>query len=152
MEAEILVQMECNIDDATPETLAYTAQRLLKMGALDVWMTPIVMKKGRPGVLLSVLTHPGLAKSLTELLFRETTTLGVRQFQVERAVIPRQVMAVKTAYGSLKVKIACMDDRIVTVMPEYESCKAAAERYKVPLKQVYGAVHEASRRIGDECP
>ncbi len=152
MEINRLVQLECNIDDATPETLAYAARRLLEMGSLDVWMTPIVMKKGRPGVLLSVLARPELVESLTELLFRETTTLGVRQFQVDRVALPRQVMTVETEYGPLEVKLACMEGKVVTAAPEYESCRAAAEWHGVSLKQVYDAAREAARRIGDECP
>ncbi len=152
METEHLVQLECNLDDSTPETLAYTARRLLQMGALDVWTTPIVMKKGRPGVMLSVLSRPELAESLMEIIFRETTTLGVRRFEVERMPLPRRIVTVETEYGPLEVKIGCMEGRVATISPEYESCRAAAEWYGVPLKKVYDAAREAARRIGDECP
>ncbi len=152
MEVERLVQMECNVDDATPETMAHAARRLLEMGALDVWMTPIVMKKGRPGVLLSVLARPEFVESLTEILFRETTTLGVRKFWVDRVALPRQVVTVETEYGPLEVKLACLGGRVVTVAPEYESCRAAAEWHGVPLRKVYEAAREAAGRIGDECP
>ena len=147
-----MVQIECNVDDATPETLAHAARRLLEMGALDVWMTPIVMKKGRPGVLLSVLARPELAEPLTEIVFRETTTLGVRRFTVERTALPRRVVTVDTEFGPMEVKLGCMDGRVVTVAPEYESCRAAAEWYGVPLKQVYEAARAAAGRVGDECP
>ncbi len=152
METERLVQLECNVDDATPETLAYAARRLLEMGALDVWMTPIVMKKGRPGVLLSVLARPELVESLTEIVFHETTTLGVRRFTVERVALPRRTITVETEFGPLEVKMGCLNGRVVTVAPEYESCRAAAEWYGVPLRKVYEAAHEAAGRIGDGCP
>ena len=152
METDQLVQLECNVDDATPETLAHAARRLMEMGALDVWMTPIVMKKGRPGVLLSVLTRPGLAESLTEIVFRETTTLGVRRFRVDRVALPRRVVTVETEFGPLEVKLACLEGRVVTVAPEYESCRAAAEWYGVSLRKVYEAARGAAGRIGDECP
>jgi uncharacterized protein (DUF111 family) len=152
METEHLIQLECNVDDATPETLAYAAGRLLQMGALDVWMTPIVMKKGRPGVKLSVLARPELADSLTEIIFRETTTLGVRRFEVERMALSRRVVTVETEFGPLEVKLGCMEGRVATISPEYESCRAAAEWYGVPLKKVYDAAREAAERIGDGCP
>ena len=151
MERDHLMQMECNVDDATPETLAYAARRLLERGALDVWMTPIVMKKGRPGVLLSVLAPPEFAESLTEILFQETTTLGVRKFWVDRVALPRQVVTVETEFGPLEVKLGCLNGRVVTVAPEYEPCRTAAEWHRVPLRKVYEAAREAAGRIGDEC-
>jgi len=149
---ENLIQLECNIDDTTPEVLSYAAERVLKAGALDVWMTPIIMKKGRPAVILSVLSRPEFVDALTNILFKETTTIGIRQMNYLRRSLPWKIFSVSTLYGELKVKVICMDGEIVTISPEFESCRQVAGEYGLPLQKIYDAAMEAGRELIIECP
>lgn len=135
---EKLVMLETNIDDMSPEVHGYVAERLLAAGALDAYLTPVLMKKGRPAVVLSVLCRPDDASRLRGLLFAETTTLGVRTVEVSRHCLPRDIRAVQTPYGEIRVKVARWEDG-EKAAPEYEDCRRAAEAHGVPLLRVYQA-------------
>lgn len=134
-EAESIVIMEANVDDATPQVLAYAMERLLDAGALDVTLTPLVMKKSRPGTLLRVLARPEGREDLARVLFAETTTLGLRTYAAERRVLPRETIEVDTAHGRVRVKVAEGGH----FQPEYDDCRALALSAGVPLRDVLAA-------------
>jgi pyridinium-3,5-bisthiocarboxylic acid mononucleotide nickel chelatase len=130
--------LEADVDDMLPELLPYLIQLLLKEGALDAAVIPIQMKKGRPGFTIRVLSTAAQKEELAELILRESTTLGVRMYPVERMILRREEQEVETKYGMIKIKVAFDEEgKIVNLMPEYESCRQAAEEKKVPLKEVY---------------
>ena len=131
--------LEANLDDATPELIAWTLERLIAEGALDVWVAPVTMKKGRPGQLLGVLATGDKREALTALLLRETTTLGVRAHPVERTVTERSFETVETPYGSVRIKRASFGGATVNLAPEYEDCARLARERGVPLKRVVAA-------------
>ena len=135
--ATTAVVLETNVDDLGPEIAAYALERLLAAGAQDAWLTPIVMKKGRSAVSISVLCDPERADDLRELLFRETGTLGVRSSRVDKLALEREHMKVATRYGSVEVKVGTMDGRPVSASPEYEDCARVALEAGVPLKEIY---------------
>ncbi len=136
--------LETNIDNMNPEVYGYVLERLLAGGALDVYLTPIVMKKNRPGVILSVLCRPEDTDRLRSLVFAETTTLGIRTLHVTRHALPRRSETVTTPYGPIWVKIARWGDT-EKVAPEYEDCARAAQASGVPLRVVYEAAMAAYR-------
>ncbi len=131
--------LEANIDDATPQLLAWALERLLEAGALDVWIAPVTMKKSRPGHLVGVLSPGNLRASLTDLLLRETPTLGVRAFRVERSALERAFSTVQTPFGPVRVKLGLASGRRVNATPEYEDCARLAREKSVPLKDVLAA-------------
>lgn len=137
------VVIEANIDDLSPEVAAYASQRALSMGALDVWTTPIGMKKGRAAVTISVLCKATDLDLQAKLLFEETSTLGLRHYTVDRFERPRRALEVKTRYGSIALKIAGGEGLDEHVAPEYEACREAAERHGVPIRKVYAAALRA---------
>jgi len=140
---ERLWMIETNVDDMSPQIFGHVMERALEMGALDCYFTPIQMKKDRPGVLLSVLCRPGDKESLTEMVFAETTTLGVRSYEVQRRALEREIVRVETEYGPIDVKVARLNGHVVNEMPEYEQCRAAAREASVPLRVVEGAARLA---------
>lgn len=137
-----LCVLECNIDDMNPECYDYVLERLFGAGANDAWLTPVQMKKSRPGVLLTVLCVPVLEPMLTELLLIETTALGVRRYPVARTVLVRETAQVATRYGQVAVKIAHLRGRPLRGKPEYEDCRRLALERRVPIHAVYAAVRE----------
>jgi uncharacterized protein (TIGR00299 family) protein len=138
-----LALLETNLDDMSAEFFGYLLERLLEAGALDVYYTPIVMKKSRPATLVSVLCEAPRVDVLSEMLFRETTTLGLRVTDVRRRCLDREWQEVQTEYGAVRVKIARLDDRILNLAPEYEDCARLAREKGVPLKAVYEAARKA---------
>lgn len=131
--------LECAIDDATPQVLAYAMELALENGALDAMASPVTMKKGRLGTLLTVLAKPKDAAAIEGLLFRETTTLGIRRRSDERVILDRSFVTVETAFGRIRVKVASLDGEQRNAMPEYEDCRRAAREHGVPLKLVIEA-------------
>jgi pyridinium-3,5-bisthiocarboxylic acid mononucleotide nickel chelatase len=123
--------LECAIDDASPQILAHALELAMESGALDVMAAPVTMKKGRLGTLLTVLARPEDAAALEALIFRETTTLGIRRRTEQRAILDRTFTIVETAYGRIRIKVAATN-----AMPEYEDCRRAAREHAVPLKAV----------------
>jgi uncharacterized protein (TIGR00299 family) protein len=128
--------LEANLDDLSPQVFGYVMDRLLEEGALDVFGTPLQMKKSRPGMLLTVLARPEDAARLETIVFAETTTLGVRRREEERRVLERRFETVTTPWGDVRMKVANLNGTVSHYAPEYEDCrKIAAERH-VPLKEV----------------
>jgi uncharacterized protein (TIGR00299 family) protein len=128
--------LEANLDDLSPQVLAYAMERLLAEGALDVFSVPVQMKKSRPGALLTVLAKIEDANRLTKLIFAETTTLGVRRREEQRQTLSRRWETVDTMWGPVRIKIANMNGTVSNYAPEYEDCRALAEAHHVPLKKV----------------
>jgi uncharacterized protein (TIGR00299 family) protein len=131
------VVLETNVDDLNPELFAYVLERLLEAGAQDAWLTPIVMKKGRPAVTVSVLCAAETEADLRRILFRETGTLGVRSTPVSKFALDRTMLSVETSAGTVAVKVAMLDGRPVTVAPEFEDCARVAREARVPARDVY---------------
>ena len=138
-----LWMMETNVDDMSPQIFGHVMERAFELGALDCYFTPIQMKKNRPGVLLSVLCSALQKETIARMLFAETTTLGIRSYEVERRALERQVVRVETQYGPIDVKVARMNGHVVNEMPEYEQCRAAAVTANVPLRTVVTAARQA---------
>lgn len=142
-EATEISVIEANIDDMSPEWAGYARTRLLEEGALDVTLTPSFMKKDRPGYMLSVLAQPADRDRLADLLFAETTTLGVRYYAAQRRVLDRSSVAVSTPYGEVRVKVASESGVVRNFAPEFDDCRRLAEQNKAPLKQVWHAANLA---------
>ena len=136
---ERLLILECNLDDLNPEIMPYVLEKLLDAGALDAWLQPIIMKKGRPAQTMKVLCRPEQQHVLQQILFTETTTLGVRAYLVERTALERCWKTVKTPWGDVRVKEGLLDGRIVNAVPEFEDCKRIAEEKGISLKAVEAA-------------
>ena len=134
--SERIMVLEANLDDLSPQVLAYAMERLLAEGALDVFSVPVQMKKSRPGALLTVLAKMEDANRLTKLIFAETTTLGVRRREEQRQTLSRRWQTVDTTWGPVRIKIANMNGTVSNYAPEYEDCRALAEAHRVPLKTV----------------
>jgi hypothetical protein len=136
--------VETNIDDSRPEIYDYVMERLFEAGARDVWLTPIQMKKNRPGTLLRALAEPGAAQALAGIILRETSAIGVRLFEARRIILERQQITVPTRFGPVTVKRSVAPDGSVNLAPEYEDCKRLARQHSVPLKTVYDAALAAA--------
>ena len=128
--------LEANLDDLSPQVFGYVMEKLFEAGALDVFGTPIQMKKNRPGTLLTVLTKPAEADSLSKIVFAETTTLGIRRRDERRQILAREWQSVSTRFGDIRIKVASMNGTISSYAPEYEDCRRIAADQRVPLKQV----------------
>jgi pyridinium-3,5-bisthiocarboxylic acid mononucleotide nickel chelatase len=136
--AEGIWVLEADVDDMIPELLPYLIQLLLKEGALDAALIPIQMKKGRPGFTIRCLVTVAKREELAQLILRESTTLGVRIYPAERITLNREVQEVETKYGTIRIKVAFdREGKVINLMPEFESCRQAAEEKKVPLKEIY---------------
>jgi uncharacterized protein (TIGR00299 family) protein len=148
--SERLWMIETNLDDASPQIVGHVMDRAFDLGALDCYFTPVQMKKNRPGVMVSVLCEGHADKELLmNLLFTETTTLGIRSYEVERRALRRSVVQVETQYGPIDVKVAHLNGRVVNEMPEFEQCRTAAIRANVPLKVVEEAARVALAKTCD---
>lgn len=147
---ESIAVLEANLDDLNPQVFGYVMDRLLEEGALDVFGMPVQMKKNRPGTLLTVLCRPEDAAKLTQIIFRETTTLGVRQRLEQRQILSRRWVTVATQWGDVRVKIASMNGTVTNYAPEYEDCRKIAAERQVPLKTVMQAAASAYLRKPEE--
>jgi len=137
-----VVSLEANLDDATGEQIGYACERLFEAGALDVCTTPIIMKKGRPGVLLSVLCALEKEADCRRIIFTETTTFGIRRRQCSRHTLERRSRVVVTRFGEIRVKLGILEGTVVRASPEYDDCAAAARRHGVALREVMDAALE----------
>jgi len=146
---ETLTLLEANIDDLNPEFYGHLMERLFAAGALDVYLTPVQMKKNRPGVVLSVACPPAQAEALAALVFAETTTIGLRRQEVQRWALARERVEVETPYGTVGVKVARLGGKVMTTSPEYEDCRRLALERGVPLKEVYVEAEVAFRKQMD---
>ena len=144
-ETDTVTRLETNLDDCPAELLGAVMQRLLDAGALDVWFTPIQMKKQRPGVMLSVLCEDVKVTALADLIFEGTTAFGLRVETVVRLKLGRRIETVSTDFGEVTVKIGSRGDQVLQVAPEYESCRALAERSGASLKVIYEQAVQAWR-------
>src|SRR5690606_31658020 len=144
VEHAAMVVLETNIDDMNPELYAAASAALFAAGAADVWLTPIQMKKGRPGVMISVLAPLEQEAHFATILLRETTTLGVRAQPVGRYAAGREIRPVTTPYGTLAVKIKRVDGTVVGVKPEQDDCTRLAAAHDVPVRAVYEAALAAA--------
>ena len=145
-----VVVLECALDDATPQVLAHAMELALEHGALDAMAAPVTMKKGRLGTLLTVLCKPEHEDELEKLLFRETTTLGIRRREEERVILEREFVTVDTQYGKIRMKVASAGGEILNAMPEYEDCRRAAREHDVALRTVMEAAIAAYSEINEK--
>jgi uncharacterized protein (TIGR00299 family) protein len=144
---ERLLVIETNIDDMSPQIYGHLMERAFALGALDCYFTPVQMKKNRPGVLVSILCKPAERDAMCELLLNETTTLGVRFCEVQRHSLTREIVSVKTEFGAIDVKVARMNGRVLKGMPEYEQCRAAAQKANVSLQTVEQAARDSFLKL-----
>jgi hypothetical protein len=144
-EQDTVMAIQTNLDDINPEILGPFVELAIKAGALDVYYTPVQMKKNRPGVMLTILCQAADADRFCELVLRETTAFGVRRFAAERRKLRREVRQAQTPYGQVEVKIGLLDGQLLQASPEFESCKLLADKAGVPLKDVYEAALRAAR-------
>lgn len=145
-ESDVVTRYEANIDDATPETCARAVERLMEAGALDAWLSPAAMKKGRSAWTLHALCENSDAEKIADVIFRETTTFGVRVANESRLKLARKIIPVRTKYGAVKVKVGMKGREIITASPEYEDCRRVAEGRGVAFRDVYEAAKAALKR------
>ncbi|WP_407270862.1 nickel insertion protein [Radiobacillus sp. PE A8.2] len=135
-----MVKVEVNLDDTPGEWLGYVMDQLLEAGANDVFYTPIYMKKNRPGVMLQLLCSKQKLETMQDILFSETTTLGIRYYPLTVHRTERRFILVETEWGKVTVKQGIRNSSVFQSSPEYEECKAIAKQHQIPLKRVYEAV------------
>ena len=140
--SNISLIVECNIDDMNPELYDYVFDSLFRVGANDVFITPIIMKKSRPAVTLSVLCNAETEHEIEKILFEETSTLGVRKYKVEKTMLERKMTSIDTPYGKVKIKSAFYNRRLIKSKPEYEDCLRIAKEKQMPISEVYNMVNE----------
>jgi pyridinium-3,5-bisthiocarboxylic acid mononucleotide nickel chelatase len=133
---EEIAVIEANLDDMNPQIYGYFLEKALAAGALDVYTTPVQMKKNRPGTLLTVLCKPSDTNTLMSLIFAETTTFGARTYRAQRRTLPREFVSISTSFGDVRIKISRVNDRILHVAPEYDDCRKLAVENNVPLQRV----------------
>lgn len=133
---EVISVLEANLDDLNPQVFGYVMDRLFDAGALDAFGTPVQMKKGRPGMLLTALSRTEDAQKLANIIFAETTTLGVRMREQHREVLMRRSVSVKTSWGDVRMKVANLNGKVMNYAPEYDDCRRIASEHGVPLKTV----------------
>ena len=144
-----MLQVETNLDDVNPQTYEYVMEQLFSRGALDVTLAPVIMKRGRPGIVLTCLAAPAQLDQILDVLFKETTTLGVRIREVLRQILPRRFISVKVRGGVVRMKIADVNATTAKAAPEYLDCKRIAERTGRPVKEVLedAALAYAKQRV-----
>jgi pyridinium-3,5-bisthiocarboxylic acid mononucleotide nickel chelatase len=146
-DADMITVLEANLDDMNPEWFEYAQEQLFAQGALDVFYTPIFMKKNRPATKLTVLCESGKVEAVVDTLFQDTSTFGVRTYEVRRQKLQRFSQMVDTAYGPIAVKVGQWRGQVIQISPEYESCRQAVRRCGVPLKKVYQAAEAQARAV-----
>ena len=144
--ADTLTVVECNLDDCSPQLLGAVLEGVIGKGALDAWVLPAVMKKSRPGHLLGVLTDGEHKAAVIDTLLRETTTLGVREYEVKRTILERRFETVQTPWGAVRMKLGTRGDAVLNAAPEFDDCRALAEKAGVPLKDVQAAALTAWKK------
>jgi uncharacterized protein (TIGR00299 family) protein len=152
-DADVITVLETNLDDMNPEWFEYAQEQLFAQGALDVFYTPIFMKKNRPATQLTVLCETDKVDAVVDTLFQNTSTFGVRTYEVQRQKLARFSQTVETPYGPIAVKIGQWRNQVVQISPEYESCRHAARRCGVPLQAIYQTAEAHARaRLGEHPP
>ncbi|MCU1382659.1 MAG: putative nickel insertion protein [Acidobacteria bacterium] len=140
-----VVVIECEIDDMNPQIFGLVMERLYAAGALEVFYIPVQMKKNRPGTLLTVVAPPALRAAMTDVVFRETTTIGLRHYEVERECLERAIVEVETPVGVVRIKVASRDGRVMNATPEFEDCVRLAAAARLPVKDVQALAMKAYR-------
>ncbi len=135
-DTDTVAVLEANLDDMSPLVGGYFVEQVLAAGALDVFFTPVQMKKNRPGVLLSVICPPERVGALSELVFQQTTTIGLRIYEARRRMLEREIVSVETPLGQVRMKLAKLNGRVLNVAAEFEDCQRIAREHSLPLKQV----------------
>lgn len=147
LNSQTITVLETQIDDLNPQAIGYVFEALFAVGALDVFTQGIGMKKSRPGILLTAICLPEKAAACEAVLFRETSTLGIRHRTQQRTILPREIQQVQTDYGVVRVKVASWDglgaESMVNVQPEYEDCAALAREHHLPWREVHRQALEA---------
>ena len=134
------LRLECNIDDMNPEFFEYISEKLFKAGASDVYLSGIIMKKGRPGNVLNVICEPGLGGIVKEIIFTESTSVGIRTFPFRKDTLSRKFEVIKTPYGGVTVKRSYYNEKEVSCKPEFDDCRKIALEKNIPLKEVYNNI------------
>ncbi len=145
--AETIVQVETTVDDMSPQLYEPLLERLLEAGALDAWLTPVIMKRSRPGVVLTALCEPGRVADLSRLLFEESSTIGVRWTAYQRSRLEREMVRLHTAYGPVTFKVSRLEGRVVTVTPEFEEVRRIARDKGLPVREVLEQARVEGRRL-----
>jgi uncharacterized protein (TIGR00299 family) protein len=135
-QTDTVTVLEANLDDMNPQIVAHVCDRLFDAGALDAFCTPVQMKKGRPGLVLSVLANAAEVDQLARIIFAETTTIGLRTYETKRLVLPRRQLEIETQWGTVRMKVANLNGTIANYAPEFEDCRRLAAAHNVPLKAV----------------
>src|SRR4030067_2016662 len=143
-DADEVMLLETHIDDMNPQIYEYLIEKLLQAGALDVYLTPIMMKKSRPAHLLSIVTRVEDMEANKRLVFKETTTLGIRSSKVTRSILKREIREVELPYGKVRVKVSGDKNSVINITTEYEDCKRIAMETGLPLKEI---IDLAKRKI-----
>jgi hypothetical protein len=144
-ETDTVTRIETNLDDLSPQIVGAVLGKLLAAGALDAWVTPIQMKKNRPGVILSALCDEKAVPALVDLIFSETSAFGLRMESVRRLKLSRRFETVRTKFGDVTVKLGLKGERLIQIAPEFESCAAVASHSGVTIREVQAAAVEAAR-------
>ena len=145
--AETIVQVETTIDDMSPQLYEPLLERLLEGGALDAWLTPVIMKRSRPGIVLTALCEPGRVTELSRVLFEESSTIGVRWTAYHRARLDRKMVRLDTTYGAVAFKVSRLEGRVVTVTPEFEEVRRIARERGVAVREVLEQARIEGRRL-----
>ncbi len=143
VDEEMLI-LQANIDDMNPELCPYIGEQLLAHGANDIYWIPIIMKKGRPGLMLNVYVHEDKREAMERIIFTETTTLGIRNFRAACHRLGRETVQVSTIWGDIRIKVGYLNEKPVQIAPEFTDCERAAKEHRVPLKLIY---EEAKRQF-----
>lgn len=142
LQIEEAMMLECNMDDMNPEWYSHVTSLLFDAGASDVFMTPIVMKKSRPGHMLSVLCSPDLTSVMKEILFKETSSIGLREYRVQKNMLRREIFVINTRYGEVQVKRSYLGGRVVNEKPEFEQCRQLAKEHGISLEEIRKEVYK----------
>ena len=137
--------LETNIDDLNPQIYEFVIERIFEAGALDVSLTNVIMKKSRPAVKLEVIVKEKDLAPIKKIIFEETTAIGLRCSKCKREILEREIKPINTAYGTIRVKSSRSDGKVLNIMPEYDDCKKAAQKHKIPLKQIYKEIERAMK-------
>jgi uncharacterized protein (TIGR00299 family) protein len=151
-EADRVVVIECEIDDMNPQLFGVVMDRLYDSGALEVFYVPVQMKKNRPGTLLTVVAPPARRQAMTDIVFDETTTIGLRYSELDRECLPREMVAVETPLGVVRFKIARRGGRVVNASPEFEDCARLAAVHRLPVKAVQAQAIDSYHAAGHSGP
>jgi uncharacterized protein (DUF111 family) len=141
------IQLECNIDDMNPEFFDYISDKLFKAGAADVYLSNIIMKKGRPGIVLHVICENEAAGQLKNIIFSESTSLGIRTFPFRKDTLTRKLESINTVFGEVRIKRSFYNGVEVSAKPEYDDCKRIAAEKDIPVKEVYNKIMAAINGI-----